>query len=115
MRKYAFTPVLAFVLLSGCAFYTPSSDVITVQVRSDEAYYAGFFRACEILSNRQVEGIYIQVSEHANLESEDQCLQLTQQMIDHNAASSYSNNWPGMTQLSLKLQNTLIDIVYAPH
>ena len=107
LRLYTKTVVCAVLLatlLSGCSLYMPVEGKVIVEVRHDEAYYAGFFRACEILSSQQVEGIYIQVDSALNttgLESKDQCLQMVQQMMDLNAARHYSRNWLGMQPLSL--------------
>ena len=105
-RLYTITVVCAVLLatlISGCSLYMPVEGKVIVEVRHDEAYYAGFFRACEILVSQQVEGVYIQVDSSFNttgLEPEDQCLQMVQQMMDLNAARYYSRNWPGMQPLA---------------
>ncbi|MBV7326770.1 hypothetical protein KFU94_00630 [Chloroflexi bacterium TSY] len=65
--------------------------------------YAGFFRACEMLSSQQIEGRYSYVKssrEVTGLEPTDQCLQMVQRMMDLDAARHYSRNWPGMLPLS---------------
>ncbi|MBV7332917.1 hypothetical protein KFU94_32765 [Chloroflexi bacterium TSY] len=94
---------LLATLLCGCSFYVPKQGKVIVEVRHDEAYYAGFFRACEILHSQHFEGHYIQVKSRRNttgFKPTDQCLQMVQEMMDLNAASTYSRNWPGMQPLS---------------
>jgi len=96
--------IIVTILLCGCSFYVPSGGRAVVEIQSDESYYAGFFRACEMLISKQVEGVYIQVDskfDTAELDHTDQCLHMVQQMMDVNAARHYSRNWPGMLPLVL--------------
>ncbi|MBV7335317.1 hypothetical protein KFU94_45170 [Chloroflexi bacterium TSY] len=79
--------------------YVPKQGTVIFEMRTEEAYYAGFFRACELILRRQTEGLYAYVST-TDLQATDQCTQMVQYMIDHNAAHHYSRNWPGIERLS---------------
>lgn len=103
------------MIVAGCTFYTPSRNVMVVQMRHDEAYYAGFFRACEMIIQVNSEGIYSYVQSRTNMLPRDQCAQLTQMMIDANAAHHYSHGWPGMDKLSLRMQTAAREVIEMPH
>ena len=104
--------LIAVLFFTGCGLYMPQSNKIIIEVRSDEAYYAGFFRACEMIAKNQVHGIYQEVG-NTELDPTDQCLAMVQQMMDWDAASHYSKGWPGMYPLWMENQSKWV--MKTPH
>jgi hypothetical protein len=104
--------LISVIFFTGCSIYTPQIDKVIIQVRSDEAYYAGFFRACEMIVSEQIEGVYSQVND-MELDPSDQCLSMVQQMMDWDAARYYSKSWPGM--YPLWMENRTSRVMRNPH
>ena len=87
--------IASYILIATIVTASCKAPPLEIQYKHDASYYAGAFRACEIVMKRVGVAGYIEVDGDMTMQPADYCRHLVMSLMDADAHTLYSRNWPG--------------------